>query len=349
MGKPLVVIADTDRDYVATLEYKFLELLGDNIELEIISDGAYYQTFVNHPITAELFIVEENLYTQDLKKHNINHLFVLSEEQSLEGNTEDLTATRVYKYMSIRELYNELTYMSTQAFLGYDESSRNTEVIAFYSAIGGSGKTTVSLALAECLASKHKRILYINTESVQDFGYYLKDSSGMPGDGYRALKGANVYMEVKSYIRKENFSYVPPLLMSLDARNLGFEVYETLVQDARDSGEYDYIIVDLESGYDIRKLNVLQYAEHVIMVVLQDAYATYKTQNLLDCMDMGDRERYLFVCNQYNDAIGNAYVQSKLQTMFPIKEYIEHSVSPLETMMQMAELEGVEKLSYVFI
>lgn len=349
MERPLVVIADMDEEYLATLEYKFLEQLGDQIDLEVISDGAYFQSCLNHPITAEIFIVDEEMYLPELKKHNIGHLFVLTDEQKQDGSTEDLSTTKVYKYMSIRELYNEVTYMSEQVLQGYAEDTKNTEVIAFYSAIGGCGKTSVSLALAGCLSNKHKRILYINTESVQNFAYYLKDASGLPGEGYRALREVNVYEKIKCFIREEKFSYLPPLTTTLDARNLSFEVYYKLIQDARDSGDYDYIFVDLESGYENERLRILQDADRVIMIVLQDEFAVYKTYYLQQCMDIRDREHYMFVCNAYNDAGENAYVQSDMQAMFPIKEYIERSVVPMKSLEQLTELEGIEKLSYAFI
>lgn len=349
MERPLVVIADMDEEYIATLEYKFLEQLGEQIDLEVISDGAYFQSYLNHPITAEIFIVDEEMYLPELRKHNISHLFVLTGEQKQDGSTEDLSTTRVYKYMSVRELYNELTYMSEAVLQGYTEDARTTEVIAFYSAIGGCGKTTISLALAGCLANKHKRVLYINTESVQNYAYYLNDASGLPGDGYRALREEKTYAKIKSFIREEKFSYLPPFMSTLDARNLSFDVYAKLVQEARDSGDYDLIFVDLEAGYDSARLQLLQQADRVIMVVLQDEFAVYKTRYLLQCMDIRDRERYMFICNAYNDAGENAYVQSELQTMFPIKEYIERSVVPMRSLQQLTELEGIEKLSYAFI
>ena len=109
------------------------------------------------------------------------------------------------------------------------------------------------------------------------------------------------------------------------------------------------IFVDLEAGYDSARLQLLQQADRVIMVVLQDEFAVYKTRYLLQCMDIRDRERYMFICNAYNDAGENAYVQSELQTMFPIKEYIERSVVPMRSLQQLTELEGIEKLSYAFI
>ena len=45
MSKPLIVIADTDEMYLSTIERKLLKELGNRIELEIISDEAYFFEF----------------------------------------------------------------------------------------------------------------------------------------------------------------------------------------------------------------------------------------------------------------------------------------------------------------
>ncbi len=45
MSKPLIVIADTDEMYLSTIERKLLKELGNRIELEIISDEAYFLNF----------------------------------------------------------------------------------------------------------------------------------------------------------------------------------------------------------------------------------------------------------------------------------------------------------------
>ena len=38
-----------------------------------------------------------------------------------------------------------------------------------------------------------------------------------------------------------------------DARNLDFTIYKNLIQNAKESGDFDFIIVDLEAGYRDRK------------------------------------------------------------------------------------------------
>lgn len=156
MSKPLIVIADMDTAYLAELENKFLVELGDRAELEIISDPEYFEQFFSNPVTAEIVAVNENLYTNALQRQDIQNLFILSEHQE-QGRTEELSVSRVYKYYGIKELYNELTYKSQERLEGKESGKRETTIIALYSAIGGTGKTSLSVGLAECLAKKHKK------------------------------------------------------------------------------------------------------------------------------------------------------------------------------------------------
>ena len=92
-------------------------------------------------------------------------------------------------------------------------------------------------------------MLYVNTESVQDFSYYLENKTGMPNEGYRAMKNesGHMYQDVRFTLRKEGFTYLPPFASTLDARNLDFTIYRKLIQSAKDSGDYDFIIVDVEA------------------------------------------------------------------------------------------------------
>lgn len=350
MSKPLIVLVDTDESYLATLENKFLVELGDKAELEIISDLQYYEMFFSTPVTAEIVVVDEKIDTHDLQKHNIQNLFVLSESRET-GGTENLSVSKVFKYLGIRELYNELTYKSAARLEEGENSERTTQVIALYSAAGGTGKTSLSVGLAECLARKHKRILYVNTESVQEFSFYLKDKSGMPNDGYRAIKedATHIYQNIRFFLRKENFTYLPPFLSTLDARNLSFGIYAKIISGAKESGEYDFIIVDIEAGYEQSRIQLLQGADKVMLITMQDVMSTYKMEYMLRCLDFRDREKYMVIMNRYDAETENAYLQSELQMQFPVKEYVDKAAANLETAEQLAGLDGIIKISYMFI
>ena len=297
MSKPLIIIADTDELYLTNLERKFLEEFDDQIDLEIISDADYFEKRFETPLSVEILVVSEKLYSSSLQKHNISNVCVLVEEHD-NGSTEDLSVNKVYKYLGIRELFNELTYQSREALTDSQTTENITRIISFYSAIGGTG---------------------------------------------------HMYEDIRFTLHKEGFSYLPPFSTTLDARNLDFTIYRKIIQNAKESGEYDFIIIDVEAGYSRWRIQLLQDSDKVMLITLQDDVSTNKMRYITQCLDFGDNEKYMVICNKYNEKNENQYFQSELQTRFSIKEYIDEISTPLVTTRQLAQLNGIEKMSYMFI
>lgn len=342
MSKPLIVIADTDEMYLSTIERKLLKELGNRIELEIISDEAYFFEFFSNPKTAEIVAVGERFYTKDLLKHNIANIFLLCEEEDTK-NMQQVSVYNIYKYKGIKEIYNELIYRSLDKILADEKSVRQTQVIAWYSAIGGSGKTGLGLGFSSCLSNNHRKVLYINAESIQAFGYYLKNHSVMPTDGFRAIRSDenHIYGNIRPYIRREGFWYIPPFQATLEALNLDYSIYSRLIQGAKESGDYDYIIVDIEAGYSTEKMELLKLADKVLIVLLPDPISLYKTEFVTKNLDLRDSEKYLFICNRYRK-------ENSLQNKFSIQEYVEDTETPMENIEQLANRKGIQKLAYMF-
>lgn len=350
MSRLLVVIADEDEKYLSTLEYKFLQELDDKIDLEIISDKTYFESFFSSPKTAEIVAVCESFYSRELQRHNINNLFVMTENKG-DGDTAELAVNQIYKYTGIKEIYNEMIYRSRDKIEDDGAAEKETKIIAMHSAIGGSGKTVLGMALADSLEQNHRKVLYINAESIQEFGYYLKDKSGMTNEAIRSLKNDlnHIYTNVRPFIRKEGFSYLPPFQVTLDALNLEESVYENLVRTAKESKEYDFIIVDIEAGYSREKMGLLQQADRALVILLQDELSVNKTEYLLRNIDVRDREKYLFVCNKYDETGFNACMGADAQTRFTVNEYVELMKEPIKETRQFSKLQGIQKLAYMFI
>lgn len=62
MDKPRVVIADTDENYIQSIELKFIEDFFDKVQLEIITDQEYFERLFMTPQSADILIVSEDLY-----------------------------------------------------------------------------------------------------------------------------------------------------------------------------------------------------------------------------------------------------------------------------------------------
>ena len=152
--------------------------------------------------------------------------------------------------------------------------------------------------------------------SVQVFLYYLEYKSGLAIVGLRALKqySGDMYENIRFTLRKEGFSYLPPFNTTLDARNLDFTIYRNIIQDAKKSGEYDFIIVDVEAGYSRWRIQLLQDSDKVMLITLQDEVSTNKMRYITQCLDFGDSEKYMVICNK------SCYTLSKRRFSIPEAE-----------------------------
>lgn len=349
MGKPVIIIADTDEKYLMPLELKFAEELGDKVELEIITDPAYFKEYFSVPQKAEILVVGEALYSREIQKHNLANIFVLTEQASA-GETGELNISTIFKYTSLKEIYNEIMFMSGD-LLGDKGLSRKTQVVMVYSAIGGAGKTTVALGTSACLSQAYKRVLYIDAEYMHSFQYYLTDKTCAPDEIYRGLSDQNsqIYNHIRDIIRNEKFDYLPPFCASLSSLSINYSFYVHLIKTIKESKDYDFIVVDVDSVFNDEKAALLGIADKVLVLVLQDHYSTLKTDVLLTNINCSDTEKYLFVCNKFQKGGANALSEDK-KSKVAISEFVEYigNCGAL-TVENMLAVEGFQKIAYALI
>lgn len=348
MRKPNIVIADEDCSYIAALENKFVEELGDKAEIEIITEKEYFNTYFGTPRTVEIMAVSEKMYSNELLKHDIANLFVLTDELE-NGATQNLSIENVYKYTGMAELFNELVYKSRSVLYAREKQEIETKVIALYAASGGTGKTLLGMGLAKYLANNHKKVFYLNTESIQSFGGYLKDASVLTMEAHQAmaLDDKTIYRNMGHFFRNEGFSYLPPFGLTLSNYNMGYKIYEYFIQGIKQSREYEYVIVDVDAGFADERLGLLQMSDYNVVVMKQDMSSVLKTEVLLRCIALQDSEKTIFVCNQYDESTRNYYLESELRRMMSMTEYIERVEEA--DIDKMIVQKGMQKLAYLFM
>lgn len=349
MGKPKVILADTDEMYLAPLEVKFLEELNEKIELEIITDFDYFSEYFSAPQSAEILIVSEELYFSDLQKQNIANIYVLAENLE-EGGTEDLGVTKIFKYTNTKEIYNRVTATSSGVIHSETNKSKESTVVLFYSAAGGVGKTTLAMAMCSCLAKGFKKVLYINAQRLNSFQFYLHNSSAISNSVYPELSdsGSNIFGRIRHVIRNEGFDYLPPFSASLSSLNINFSIYENIVKSAKATKEYDVIVVDTDTAFDHAKASLITVADKVIIVTKQSRASVNATNMLLKNMNCNDNEKYLFICNDFKADEMN--IINEEHSKLSVSEYIKHIPEieklKIEDISNNAEM---QKLSFLIV
>ena len=283
MARPRVIIADEDASYIVPLQFKFVTDFFNKIDLEVITDRAYFDDYFSKPQNAEILIVSDELYDSSLQRHNIQNIFVMMEQYD-EGGTGDLNVTQLFKYTSIKEIFNEITGKSAGALNIAAVEKKETQIIVFTSGYGGAGKTTISRNVALCLANNYKKVLYINNGSLQSFQYEFKNSTKLVINDVRNKlfdAKSDLYTELKHLLRTEGFTYLPAFKTSLMSIGLSKDFFNSFVDATKKSNEFDYIIVDLESVYDESMIKFFDSSDKVVIITEQKRSSIEATNELV--------------------------------------------------------------------
>lgn len=327
MAKPRIIIADTDSNYIIPLQLKFVEDFFEKVDLEIITDKAFFDNFFSISQRADILVISEELFDRSMQRHNISHIFLMTEQYE-EESTAELKINRIFKYTSIKEIFNDIIGKSGDVLKLDRDIKQATQVVLFYSASGGTGKTTVAMGVSASLTKNYKKVLYINASRLQSFQHMLENSAPVTStDVYAKLSGdssENVYADIKHVIRKELFNYLPPFKAALMSLGLRYSVFCNIIKSAKKSGDFDFIVVDVDVAFDEDKADLINLADKVVIVTNQSTAAVSATNILVANINGMNTDKYIFICNNFDKTQSNALISPQISLKFTISDYIDH-------------------------
>lgn len=350
MGKPRIVIADLDYNYIIPLQIKFAETFFDRIELEIITQEAYWSEFLSAPQEAAILILSEELYRPDVQRHNIKNVFVLVEDPASVSNTS-YGITRLLKYSNLKELFNVITGKSADALAGGENQKKSSQIIVVCSAHGGAGKTTVATGISCCLAQSYKKVLYINADRLQNFQVYMSDRTPISSqEVYARLSGQaqNMFDDIQNVVRRENFYYIPPFRAALMSLGIQFKVFAMLADSAKKTNQYDYIIVDANTGFDENFAMLLKIADKVMVVTENSDASVFATNSFVSNINGINSDKYLFVCNKFDPEHDKA--EGTQPKKYKINEYVHYfDVNSRRNISDFSKDNGLQKAAFLLV
>lgn len=302
--KPTIMLADSDEQYLAPLELMFLEAFGDDIQLELITDQAFFIEHFAKQQHTDVLVASEDFRKSgvNLKKHNIPVNIALT-EQIDDSGAGDTGIARIYKYSSAKEVYNQILAVSSGIVGPVLAKSKKSLTVLVYSPSGGTGKTTLSLGICACLAKNMKRVLYINAEPVNTFQCRLQDRAAIPIADCAELQaeGKALLDKIIPLIRTEEFDYLPPFQAALSSLSLPPDIFEKIITAVQRAAMYDVIVVDTDSVFDIGKSSLIMQADRVVLVYEPSKAALFSLNTMLSNMSCGDNDKFFLVCNKYSE------------------------------------------------
>jgi cellulose biosynthesis protein BcsQ len=357
MSRPTAVIADADIHYLAPLELQFVKELHEYVDIEVISDAAYFDAYFSVPRALSLLIVGERFFHSGLFRHNIDRIFVLTEEPvhadaGIGYADSGREAKKIFKYTSTLDIFNEIIYHMGDRFGPSDSFSKDTQVILFFSAAGGAGKTVTAIGTAACLAANRKRVIYIDAEHIHTFHGYLSDKTFVSNDVYAEMRPGNdgMYRNIKRSVRTDTFDYLPPFCASLASLNIKFAVYAVLIEQIKASKDYDYVIVDMDSTLGPEKVALFGLADKIVILLNQDRQSVFKTAMLMNSISVNDNDKNVLVCNRYREDAENFIFASEMTKHLNVSEYME-DIEDMDSVStgNFPGIKGFQKLAYLMM
>lgn len=350
MEKPRIVIVDDDFSYVIPLQSKFVYEFFDDVELEIITKESYLQEFLQNLQRIDVLIVDRKFYSEELGKHEIQHIFVMTEEQNDDTSyPEDVHV--IFKYTNVKGIFLEIVGISNLK-IPMKNDKQDPKIILITSASGGTGKTTIALGLATALSDMYKRVLYLEASRLQTFQYFMKDSTPIVNQQIYAKLlqgGKNIYQEIKGEFRQEKFSYMPPLKAALMSFGIDYRIFGEIAKAAKESGEYDFVIVDVDITFDDIKAKIMNLADYVLVITEPTPKSVYSTNLLVSNINNSGADKYLFICNKYNVESQNV-LEITESMQYKVDEYVKkfynYEVMKCE---QFGMQESIRKIAFLLI
>lgn len=351
MIKPRIIIADTDINYITPLQQKFIEEYFEKIDLEIISDREYYEFFFSSPQKADVLIVSEELYSPVVDRHDITNIFVMTEHRKENPSGYPSSIEQIYKYTNIDEVFNAITGKSEDSLRRVSKADRETQIILVYAGSGGVGKTTIALGVCASLNQCHKKILYMNADRLQMFQIMFSNMSPVNSADIYASLGTpdeNIYSEIKHALRNEGFFYLPPFRTALMSSGIKYSIFEKIAISAKKTGDYDYILIDSDAAFDEYKASLIDIADKVIIVTKQSRASVYATNLLVSNINGINTDKYIFVCNDFDENAPNYLISPDIIKKFSITEYVGHLPRYDQLKVNdLADEQRIQKIAYL--
>lgn len=278
MKNDVLVIFDMEEEYANHL----MEYIGDKRGMPFRTlvftkkDEMHKYLKENH---VDILLISSNEMSKEISEYDIEKIILLSDGRIL---SEYIGYDSIFKFKSAENIVREVLdyFVELKKDDEVLQSRKKGEIIGVYSPVGRCGKTVLSVAMGEVLATEYKT-LYINLEACSAFrGMVGPESISDLSDlmYYYKQNPETVSIKLQAVVQSfDNLDYVLPIFYSKDLREVETSEWIGLINRIARSDTYEKIVVDVGNMIgDV--VAFLENCDKVIMPGLSDDFSIKKIE-----------------------------------------------------------------------
>lgn len=271
MAKLNLVIADEDSNYLSRL-VNYITENNKQFEISSFSDKYSLLRYLSEQTNKiHILLFSENMASKELDNCHVDVKLLLSDGEYTQNDKYKAINKYCRADMLIETLLMEYAEQSGHMDVLMSGNEEQTSVIGVYSPVGGSGKTVLSLALAKAFAAMEREVLYLNFEGISSVSGILKnDSKWNMSDVYLETQNRKSNVGLKVVQCKENhyesgIYFINPPERATEYTEVKPGELARIINETKNLGKFDVIIVDMSSGYYNDTLKILEACTTVVI------------------------------------------------------------------------------------
>lgn len=265
-----IAILERDTSYLTRIVSAFGTKYSDKLEIYSFTDPGVAVATLNAAkidvlLASDVFPAEVN------KLPNRCAFAYLVDSMGIETLNDQRAICKFQKadliYKQILSVYSE----KASSITGFNMTGDEGQIIAFCSASGGVGSSTMAAACAVHFAAKEKKVLYLNLEKFGSSDVFFSGQGQFDmSDIIFALKSkkTNLPIKLESCVKQDprGVYFYSQAKIALDMLELNTEDTLRLISELKLMGEYDYIILDMDFAIDKETLKIFRQAQGIVLV-----------------------------------------------------------------------------------
>ncbi len=290
-----LAILDRDQVYLRRLESVFNVKYADKLETFIFTDREYALGSLREK-KIDVFLADETFDVEMTQLPSNCGFAYLVDTTDIEKVKD---AAAVCKFQKAETIYRQILGMfseKTAAVVGAHMEGEGAKTLAFVSAAGGTGSSVAAAACAMHFAQKGKKALYLNLEK---FGsadvFFQAEGNTCLSDVIRAVKSrtGNLAMKLESTVKQDltGVFFYSSARLALDIAELSAGETQQIVSVLKQSGGYDYIVLDLDFSLETGMLKLLEECDTIIFVADGSAASNVKLERVVTSMNVMEQDQ----------------------------------------------------------
>lgn len=272
----VMVLCDTEEEY-AQLMTEFLKRHKD-LPWELHTYTSVEELLLGEQHrSVSILVVAESAYSEEIKKLQPGRLVVLNESGMLRWQE----LHNVNKYQQAEEVLKCLlsVYMEI-AGVQFPRLRKNSKTVFIgnYSPVRRSMQTSFALTMSQLLAQEHPT-LYLNFEHYAGITELLPDMQTFDLADLLYFLNAEkdkFYLRMQSMLHhKGKLDYIPPMKSGQNLLTVTAAEWQGLLQKIEDTGEYEYVILDLTESMQ-GLFDILRLCGHIFTMTCEDRISQSK-------------------------------------------------------------------------